>query len=139
MTTFERDGKKSPEEDLKKMKVIQKGAKWSFHFGDEITEGVDKVFPDKTPKSIDSTYSNGPAKGRTVQGIYEISGDTVKYCWGEPGKDRPKDFTTKADSGFTLMVLKKGAVKEIKEKEKDAPKGKEKDAPKDKPKEKEKG
>src|SRR5262249_38838049 len=73
VTTFERDGKKSGADELKKMKVVQKGEKWTFHFGDEKTEGVDKVYPDKKPKEIDSTYTNGPDKGKTVKGIYEVT------------------------------------------------------------------
>jgi len=138
VTTFEREGKKSSDDDLKKMKVIQKKAEWSFHFGDEITTGIDKVYPDKKPKEIDSTYTNGTHKGRTVKGVYEIDGDTVKYCWGEVGKDRPKDFTTKTDSGTTLMILKKGAFKEVKEKDKEKEKGKPKDDKKDDKKDKDK-
>src|SRR5262249_49934869 len=107
VTVFERDGKKAPPEDLKKMKVVQKGAEWTFYLGDDPTQGKDTVHPDKTPRQIDSLYLNGPAKDQTVQGIYKIEGDTITYCWGEPKKPRPTEFSTKADSGTTLMVLKR--------------------------------
>jgi uncharacterized protein (TIGR03067 family) len=136
VTLFERDGEKTPPDKLKQMKVIQKGADWSFHQGDDITLGKDKVYPDKKPKQIDSVYTNGPANGKTVLGIYEITDDTIKYCWAEPGKERPKDFATKADSGLTLMVLKR--TKEEKPDEKDKDKGKDKDKDKEKPKDKDK-
>jgi uncharacterized protein (TIGR03067 family) len=115
VTTFEENGKKFEGADLKKMKVVQKGAAWKFWYGDEITEGEDKVFPDKKPKEIDSTYTNGLNKGKTVKGIYEIDGDTIKYCWAAPTKDRPKAFGSKPDSGHTLMILKR--VKEVPKKE----------------------
>ena len=39
VTLFERDGKKEPPDELKKMKVVQNGAEWSFHQGNEITQG----------------------------------------------------------------------------------------------------
>lgn len=108
VTSFERDGKKSTAEELKKMKVIQKGAEWSFHVGDEITTGKDTPYPDKTPnKEINSTYTNGPAVNKVVKGIYKIEGDSITYCWGDVDKDRPSDYSTKADSGQTLMVLKR--------------------------------
>src|SRR5262245_33954019 len=68
VTVFERDGKKAPPEDLKKMKVVQKGAEWTFYLGDDPTQGKDTVHPDKTPRQIDSLYLNGPAKDQTVQG-----------------------------------------------------------------------
>src|SRR5207244_4283778 len=119
--TFAENGKKFEGDDLKKMKVVQKGAAWKFWYGEEITEGEDKVFPDKTPKEIDSTYTNGLNKGKTVKGIYEIDGDTVKYCWAAPTKDRPKGFASKEGSGHTLMILKR-TKEEIKKKVETEPK-----------------
>jgi uncharacterized protein (TIGR03067 family) len=134
---FERDGRKSPEEELKKMKVKQEGAKWSFTDEDDVTEGIDRVFPDKKPKEIESTYTTGSNKGKKVLGIYEIEGDTIKYCWAEPDKPRPKEFASKAGSEITLMVLKrvKEGTKPKPEKDKDKDKKDEKDK-KDKDKEK---
>ncbi|MFO0927986.1 MAG: TIGR03067 domain-containing protein [Gemmataceae bacterium] len=119
---FERDGKASSADEVKKMKVVQKGAEWTFHLGEDATEGKDVVFPDKSPKEINATYTNGPARDKVVHGIYKIEGDTVTYVWAEPGKERPKEFASKADSGHTLMVLKRAAA----EKPKDAEKSKEK-------------
>jgi uncharacterized protein (TIGR03067 family) len=139
VTLFERDGKKYGADELKKMKVVQKGAEWSFHLGDDITQGKDTVFPDKNPKEINSLYLNGPAKDKTVLGIYKIEGDSVTYCWAEPGKERPKEFATKADSGLTLMTLKiaKGDG-EAKDKDKKEEKDKDKKEEKDKDKKEEK-
>ena len=34
-----------------------------------------------------------------------LVGDTLKFCWGEQGKDRPTTFDEKASGG--LMVLKR--------------------------------
>jgi uncharacterized protein (TIGR03067 family) len=144
---FEEDGKKKAADDLKKMKVVQKGAEWTFHLGEEITQGKDTPHPDKNPKEIDSYYINGPQREKTVKGIYQIDGDTIKYCWADVGKDRPKEFATKADSGLTLLVLKrvkdeapakeKEKKEEKKEKEKKEEK-KDKDKDKDKDKKEEK-
>ena len=125
VTTFEENGKKFEGDDLKKMKVVQKGAAWKFWYGEEITEGEDKVFPDKKPKEIDSTYTNGLNKGKTVKGIYEIDGETVKYCWAAPTKDRPKAFASKEGSGHTLMILKRTKDEPKKEEKKKEEKKKE--------------
>lgn len=129
ITKFERDGKPHNAEQMKKMKVVQKGAEYSFHDGDDITLGKDTVYPDKNPKEIDSVYLNGTSKGEVVKGIYKIEGDTITYCWADPKKERPKEFATKADSGLTLMTLKKS---EEKEKEKEKAKDKDKDKKDDK-------
>ncbi len=115
VATYEREGKKATPDELKKMKVIQKGAEWSFHLGDEVTTGKDTPHPDKDPKEIDSVYTNGPDRDKTVKGLYKIDNDTITYAWAEPGKDRPKEL--KADANTTLMVLKRVSEKTEEKKE----------------------
>ena len=61
----------------------------------------------KKPKTIDYEMTEGPTKGKKQLGIYEIDGDTVKFCFAAPDKDRPTDFTSKVDSQRTLSVWKK--------------------------------
>ena len=63
--------------------------------------------PSKKPKSIDYEMTGGVTKGKTQLGIYEIDGDTVKFCFASPGKERPTDFMTKPGSGRTLSVWKR--------------------------------
>ncbi|MFO0878800.1 MAG: TIGR03067 domain-containing protein [Gemmataceae bacterium] len=116
VTLFERDGKRHTPEQLKKMKVIQKGAEYSFHDGDDITQGKDIVYPEKNPKEIDSVYLTGTARGKTVKGLYKMDGDSITYAWADPDKDRPKEIPAKAEGGVTLMTLKR--VKDEKPEEK---------------------
>jgi len=138
VTKFERDGKASPADELKKMKVVQNGAEWTFYLGEDATKGKDAVAPDKTPKEIDSTYTDGREKGKTVKGIYKIDGKTITYCWAAPEKDRPTAFATKTDDGSTLMVLERMEEKKPDDKPKDKDKPKEKEKKKDKPKDEDK-
>lgn len=60
-------------------------------------KGEEKVDPaefkldsDKSPKQIDLIPSEGPDKGKTMKGIYELAGDKLKLCIA--GADRPADF-----------------------------------------------
>jgi len=134
---FERDGKKTPEEERKTMRIVQKGADWTFTSETESTSGKDTPYPDKSPKEIDSLYNDGPARDKVVKGIYKIDKDTITYCWADVDKDRPKDFSPKADSGQVLMVLRRMSKDELDkeklEKDKDkAKKDKDKDEKKDK-------
>jgi uncharacterized protein (TIGR03067 family) len=131
VTVFEENGKKRSAEELKKMKVVQKGAEWTFTEGTDQTEGKDTVFPDKSPRQINSLYTRGPDEGQTVLGIYKIEGDTITYCWAKSGKERPTEFATKESSGHTLMTLKR-----VKPEEKDKDKAKDKDKPEKKDKDK---
>src|SRR5262249_42960131 len=94
VTLFVDDGKKLGEDELKTMRVSQMGAEWKFQVGKEVTEGRDTVIPGKSPREIDSTYTSGPLKGKTVKGIYEADGETVRYCWAAPSKDRPRAFAS---------------------------------------------
>jgi hypothetical protein len=40
-------------------------------------------------------------------GIYAIDGDTHKVCIAEPGRERPTEFSTQAESGRTLFIMKR--------------------------------
>jgi uncharacterized protein (TIGR03067 family) len=66
-----------------------------------------RIDPSKTPKAIDYTMTEGPTKGKIHLGIYELEGDTVKFCFAAPGTDRPTEFTAKEGSQRTLSVWKR--------------------------------
>ena len=63
--------------------------------------------PSRKPKRIDYQMIDGPTKGKKQLGIYELEGDTVKFCFGSPGSERPPDFTSKPGDGRTLSVWKR--------------------------------
>jgi uncharacterized protein (TIGR03067 family) len=65
------------------------------------------IDPTKKPKAIDYMMIEGPTKGKTQLGIYELEGDTVKFCFAAPGKDRPAEFASKEGSQQTLSVWKR--------------------------------
>jgi hypothetical protein len=39
--------------------------------------------------------------------IYQLNGDHLTYCIGEPGRPRPTDFTTAPGDGRTLVTLRR--------------------------------
>jgi uncharacterized protein (TIGR03067 family) len=57
-----------------------------------------------TPRSIDYTLAAGPQKGKKQLGVYEVDGDTARYCMAAPGKPRPTALVTRAGDGRTLSV-----------------------------------
>lgn len=61
----------------------------------------------KNPKTIDYDVSDGPTKGSRHLGIYELDGDTLKSCFGDPFSTRPPDFTSKAGDRRTYTVWKR--------------------------------
>jgi uncharacterized protein (TIGR03067 family) len=65
------------------------------------------IDPSRKPKTIDYQMIDGQTKGKKQLGIYQIEGDTVKFCFGSPGSERPPDFTSKPGDGRTLSVWKR--------------------------------
>ena len=97
-----RDGKDMPAERVKGYKNTVKGAEFSITSeGKTAEEGSMKLDPSKKPKEVEFILAEGK---KTALGIYELSGDTYKLCYAPPGKDRPKDFSAKEGTGYTLSV-----------------------------------
>jgi uncharacterized protein (TIGR03067 family) len=97
-----RDGKDMPAERVKGYKNTVKGDKFSITSeGKTAEEGTMKLDPSKKRKEVEFILAEGE---KTALGIYELSGDTYKLCYAQPGKDRPKEFSAKEGTGYTLSV-----------------------------------
>ena len=110
MVSGERDGEAIPEMYLKSGKRVFKDGEVTVTLGDMLLMKAKVTLdPAAKPKTIDYDVSDGVLKGKKQLGIYEIDGDTVKFCFVAPDKERPTDFTTKAGSGRSSSVWKKKA------------------------------
>jgi uncharacterized protein (TIGR03067 family) len=109
MVSAEANGQTVPEDVVKTGKRVVKGNETTVTLGDRVLMKAKFIVdPSKKPKQIDYTVtSEGANKGKVVKGIYEIDGDTVKFCFSGPDKDRPKEFSSPAESGHTYSVWKK--------------------------------
>ena len=69
---------------------------------------------EKVGELVLKTQNKDKFKGQTSLAIYEVDGDTFKWCAAEPGKDeRPKEFTAKAgEARYMYVVFKRAAKKE---------------------------
>jgi uncharacterized protein (TIGR03067 family) len=107
MVSGEENGEKLPEKNVKTAKLVIKGDMHTVQIGDVTIKGTHKLDPSKKPAAIDAMDTEGPFKGKTTLGIYEIADDTFKVCFAGPGKDRPKEFTTKGGAAVLYHVWKK--------------------------------
>ena len=108
MVSGEANGQSLPEEYVKDGKRVAKDGVTTITVGGEVfAKAKFSIDPSKKPKAIEYTMTMGPTKGKTHLGIYELDGDTVKFCFAAPGKDRPTEFTAKEGSGWTLSVWKR--------------------------------
>ena len=104
--SHEADGNASTAADLENQTITFAGDKFTVKRGDEVIQaGTQKLDATKTPHTVDATTTEGDGKGTTMLGIYELSGDTIKFCFDPAGKERPTDF--KGGPGLMTGVLKK--------------------------------
>jgi len=104
-----RDGMKSPPQRFQDVTVtyeadgkftVQKG-------GQTIAQGTSTLDTSKQPKAIDIRYTEGEQKGKTLQAIYEVKGDTRRTCVAPPGRGRPKAFAAPPGSGYSVIVYQR--------------------------------
>lgn len=107
MVSGEQEGKPLSEEVVKNARLVIKGNEHDVKVGSDVFKGTHKVDPTKKPKEIDSSDVEGPHKGKTIRGIYEVDGNQFKVCFAPPEKERPKEFTTKSGTGHILHVWKR--------------------------------
>ena len=113
VVAYEKDGVKAPEADLKQMKFIITGDKYTLERAGKTAEGgwvcID---PARKPKVID-VYPTKP-EGKVEMGIYEWDGDDqLKVCFTDPGTEqtRPRLFSTTKGTGHVLSVAKREKAK----------------------------
>jgi uncharacterized protein (TIGR03067 family) len=100
-------GNKTPEAELKALKVIIKDGTITIDDGKKIEKIPYKLDPSKKPKAIDLA-NTGIENKETTLAIYELDGDTLKICWSEKDPEhRATKFASDEDSGQTMIVLKR--------------------------------
>jgi uncharacterized protein (TIGR03067 family) len=108
MVSGEANGLSMPKEAVESGKRVAKDGETTITIGGQVYfKAKFSIDPTKKPKAIDYTMTEGPTRGKTHLGIYELDGDTVKFCFAAPGKDRPTEFTAKEGSQRTLSVWKR--------------------------------
>lgn len=96
--------------------VVRKGIKITFKVKKMYLSGPEgigereysfTIDPAKKPKAIDATALDGPLKGKTLKGIYELKGNELKLCLpNEEMKGRPTEFKVEKGLNLGLFVAK---------------------------------
>ena len=106
LNSAERDGKKTPQEDAKKITLSIQGRKFILRKdGEIISEGTMTLDASKKPRAIDETITAGPNKGKVFSAIYEIDEEQHRICFAAAGKERPTTFSS--GNGQLLQVWRR--------------------------------
>jgi uncharacterized protein (TIGR03067 family) len=108
-------GKKVEEKEVKGMRFVFEKDKLTILPSSADSGVVDKrVFSFKLdvkakPAGVELTALDGENKGAVSPGIYEIKGDTLRWCQSDDpkAKDRPKEFASPEKSAFYLFTFKR--------------------------------
>jgi uncharacterized protein (TIGR03067 family) len=103
-------GISAPKEEAEKALLEIKDDEWFWLSGGPVdVKSRMRLDPSKSPKEIDITYLDGPAKGSTFPGIYELEKGLLRICCSatKDPKDRPKEFKIKRGQLRELLVLER--------------------------------
>ena len=102
-------GNPAKEEEKKiQVKLVVAGDKYTIFVEDtKISAGTMKLDESKKPKTIDAKASEGEFKDKVQLGIYQFEGEDFKVVFGEPGKDRPKEFKTRPKSEEVMVSYRR--------------------------------
>ena len=112
VVALEVDGNKSPEEDARKLTVVNgSDGTWSLRSEDKEIKGTSTIDPTVKPKTIDLTWTDEEGKENHSLGIYELGETTRKLCFAPPGKARPSEFSSTPGSEHILVKFEREKAK----------------------------
>ena len=108
----ESGGNKDDEADYKQFRVVFDGDTFTItKSGEAHMKGTYKLDASKSPRQIDMKIEECPdadMKGKSLQGIYELKDDELKWCFVPPNAgDRPKELKSESGTSQILATLKR--------------------------------
>jgi uncharacterized protein (TIGR03067 family) len=108
IAAMEVEGEKIADERLQGTELEIKENKYIVTVKGKSHETVITLDPTKKPKEIDMVFRDGPNKDKVHRGIYELQGDTFRFCRSrDPDFERPKEFKTSPGTGLFLVEWKR--------------------------------
>jgi uncharacterized protein (TIGR03067 family) len=105
--SFILEGNTLSADQLKKWRRIVEGEHITWKNGDQVMIETDMTLDaEKSPMTLDSRIVSGDSKGQVMLAIYELRDDTLRVCFGHPGKPRPTEFSSRPASGQSMFTAR---------------------------------
>jgi uncharacterized protein (TIGR03067 family) len=102
-------GKPAPEQLYEQFTFVFTAEKLTLGSNASKREFNYQIDPAKKPRQMTLTPLDGPHKGKSVSGIYELKEDDLKLCLpNDDGQAPPVEFKSAEGSKIGLFVLKRG-------------------------------
>jgi uncharacterized protein (TIGR03067 family) len=93
------DGKPLPDATVQELRLAITQTRYITEKGNEtLFNSTYRVDRTKSPARIFMLGNEGALTGKEAQGIYEISGETLRICYAMPGEAAPSTFDSKPGS-----------------------------------------
>jgi uncharacterized protein (TIGR03067 family) len=89
------------------MHLTVQGNNYTLHRGTRSYPMTLHINPAVRLKTIDLTLNYGHLKGKTVLGIYELNGDSLRVCQAPAGRKRPTSFSTMVTPPVFVYVFQR--------------------------------
>lgn len=103
----EAEGKPVESDDLKALVVKITGDRYEVLTKDGTKAGTLKLDETQKPKTMDATSTEGDDIGKVVKAIYELTGDTMRVCYGFDAGTRPTEFATREGAPWLVITYKR--------------------------------
>ena len=104
-TSWKRGENEVPKDKLATELVISKD-RYEYPTGINRISKKGTLKIDAAKGTIDFTPEDGPAKGKTLVGLYKIEGDKLTICVASADKERPKELKT-SDRSIVLATYER--------------------------------
>ncbi|MFO0908291.1 MAG: TIGR03067 domain-containing protein [Isosphaeraceae bacterium] len=112
LVSLEREGAVVPADELERSEAVYQGDLVVLRARDRVRRrGIISLDASRKPRAINTWDIDGPFADRTVPGIYELEGDRLRLCFGEPGGERPTSFSTREGGGVLLATYQRARPK----------------------------
>jgi uncharacterized protein (TIGR03067 family) len=97
------NGEKMPADNLASTKLRISGNEFTLRHSEGVYQGRFDIKQNSNPRRMDVTLDDGTE----VSAIYDVTGETMKVCYAQPGSSRPLAFRSNAGSEHVMVTYKR--------------------------------